>query len=59
MVSLLSMAEPVQLAMTLSMHFLWMAALHSAKRTQEGAVRPMAAAAYTRRTRVRYSRLHW
>ena len=29
-VSLLLMAEPVQLAMTLSMHFLCMAALHSA-----------------------------
>lgn len=28
-VSLLLMAEPVHLAITLSMHFLWMAALHS------------------------------
>lgn len=29
MVSLLLMADPVHLAMILSMHFLWMAALHS------------------------------
>lgn len=28
-VSLLFMAEPVHLAITLSMHFLWIAALHS------------------------------
>lgn len=34
-VSLLLMAEPVHLAMTLSMHFLWMAALHSKRQNDE------------------------
>ncbi len=34
MVSLLFTAEPVHLAMTLSIHFLWMAALHSGKKRE-------------------------
>lgn len=34
MVSLLFTADPVHLAMTLSMHFLWMAALHSGRHTE-------------------------
>lgn len=34
-VSLLLMAEPVHLAITLSMHFLWMAALHSERHTNK------------------------
>lgn len=55
-VSLLLTAEPVQLAMTLSMHFLWMAALHS----EDTNMRPELSSGD--RTAVRgdaYSRLHW
>lgn len=36
-VSLLLMAEPVHLAITLSMHFLWMAALHSKRHKDDRA----------------------
>ena len=36
MVSLLLMAEPVHLAMTLSMHFLCIAALHSERHRDDG-----------------------
>lgn len=39
-VSLLFIAEPVHLAITLSMHFLWIAALHS-KRHKHDVVRHM------------------
>lgn len=55
-VSLLLTAEPVHLAMTLSMHFLWMAALHS-----EGTkTRPeLKSGGRTPGGGNGYSRLHW
>ena len=63
-VSLLLMADPVHLAMTLSMHFLWMAALHSEKhkddtvRNEEEKVRDLNPP-WCRWKLMRHSRLHW